>query len=284
MHFGVAMFPTEHAMRPGALARAVEERGFESLWFTEHSHIPASRETPGPGGPVLPQEYYGLLYPFVSLAFAAEATRSLRLGTGVCLVAQRDPIQTAKAVATLDVLSGGRFLFGVGGGWNREEMLNHGTRFEARWKILRERIEAMKQIWTQKEATYAGETLAFERVIAEPKPLQKPHPPIHVGGAFPGGMQRALRLGDGWIPLFGRGDDDVASHMPAFRRAAEEADRDPACLEVSVYACPPDPELVKRCRAAGISRMVFRLPSEGSDGVLRFLDRLQTLKDPARTQ
>jgi probable F420-dependent oxidoreductase len=284
MHFGVAMFLTEHAMRPGALARALEERGFESLWFTEHSHIPASRETPWPGGAVLPQEYYGLLDPFVSLAFAAEATRSLKLGTGVCLVAQRDPIQTAKAVATLDVLSGGRFLFGVGGGWNREEMLNHGTRFEARWKILRERIEAMKQIWTQKEASYAGETLAFERVIAEPKPLQKPHPPIHVGGAFPGGMQRALRLGDGWIPLLGRGDDDVASHMPAFRRAAEEAGRDPACLEVSVYACPPDPELVKRCQAAGISRMVFRLPSEGSDGVLRFLDRLQTLKDPARTQ
>jgi probable F420-dependent oxidoreductase len=276
------MFLTEHAMRPGALARAVEERGFESLWFTEHSHIPASRRTPWPGGAELPQEYYGLLDPFVSLAFAAEATRSLKLGTGVCLVVQRDPIQTAKAVATLDVLSGGRFLFGVGGGWNREEMENHGTRYQARWKILRERLEAMKEIWTRNEASYQGETICFERIIAEPKPIQKPHPPIHVGGAFPGGMRRALHLGDGWIPLFGRGDDDVAGHMPAFRRAAADAGRDPDSLEVTVYACPPDPDLVKRCAEAGISRMVFRLPSEGSDGVLRWLDRLRQLKDRGR--
>ena len=277
MHHGVAMFPTADAMRPGELARAVEERGFESLWFTEHSHIPASRITPWPGGDELPPEYYGLLDPFVSLACAAEATRSLKLGTGVCLVVQRDPIQTAKAVATLDVLSGGRFLFGVGGGWNREEMTNHGTSYEARWKILRERIEAMKEIWMQNEATYEGETVSFERIIALPKPVQKPHPPIHVGGAFPGGMRRALRYGNGWMPLVGRGDDDVAKHMTAFRRAAGEAGRDPDSLEVSVYACPADPELVKRCAEAGISRMVFRLPTAGSDGVLRCLDRLAEL-------
>jgi len=224
------MFLTERTMPPGGLARAVEERGFESLWFTEHSHIPASRQSPWPGGDELPAEYYGLLDPFVSLAFAAEATRSLKLGTGICLVVQRDPIQTAKAVASIDVLSGGRFLFGVGGGWNREEMSNHGTAFEARWKILRERIEAMKQIWTSDEASYRGETLSFERIVANPKPAQKPHPPIHVGGAFPGGMRRALRYGDGWIPLRGRGDDDVARHMTAFRRAAEDAGRDPGSL------------------------------------------------------
>lgn len=211
MHWGAAMFLTARAMRPGPLARAVEARGFESLWLTEHSHIPASRETPWPGGGALPEEYYGLLDPFVSLAFAAEATASLKLGTGICLVAQRDPIQTAKAVATIDVLSGGRFLFGVGGGWNREEMANHGTAFEARWKILRERLEAMKQIWTCGEASYRGETLSFERIVCDPKPVQKPHPPIHVGGAFPGGMKRALRYGDGWIPLRARGDDDVRS-------------------------------------------------------------------------
>jgi probable F420-dependent oxidoreductase len=278
MHHGVAMFITADAMRPGELARAVEERGFESLWFTEHSHIPASRRSPWPGGAELPQEYYGLLDPFVSLAFAAEATRSLKLGTGVCLVAQRDPIQTAKAVATIDVLSGGRFLFGVGGGWNREEMLNHGTSYEARWKILRERIEAMKQIWMRDEASYDGETVSFERIIALPKPVQKPHPPIHVGGAFPGGMKRALRYGDGWMPLVGRGDDDVAKHMTAFRRAAAEAGREADSLEVSVYACPTDPDLVKRCADAGVSRMVFRLPTERSDGVLRFLDRLAELE------
>jgi probable F420-dependent oxidoreductase len=278
------MFLTEQAMRPGELGRAVEERGFESLWFTEHSHIPASRRSPWPGGGELPQEYYGLLDPFVSLAFAAEATRSLKLGTGVCLVAQRDPIQTAKAVATIDVLSGGRFLFGVGGGWNREEMLNHGTAYEARWRILRERIEAMKQIWTQREATYRGETLGFERIVADPKPTQKPHPPIHVGGAFPGGMKRALRYGDGWMPLLGRGDDDIAKHMTAFRRAAEDAGRDPASLEVSVYACPPDPALMSRCAEAGVSRMVFRLPTEGRDGVLRFLDRLGALTAGVRAR
>jgi probable F420-dependent oxidoreductase len=283
MHWGVAMFLTEDAMRPGELARAVEERGFESLWFTEHSHIPASRVTPWPGGDELPAEYYGLLDPFVSLAFAAEATRSLKLGTGVCLVVQRDPIQTAKAVATIDVLSGGRFLFGVGGGWNREEMENHGTRYEARWKILRERIEAMKEIWTRHEATYEGETVSFERIIADPKPAQKPHPPIHVGGAFPGGMKRAVWYGDGWIPLLGRDDDDVAKHMAAFRRAAAEAGRDPAALEVTLYACPPDPELVKRSADAGISRIVFRLPTEKSDEVLRFLDRVGNSKDRVRS-
>jgi probable F420-dependent oxidoreductase len=277
MHHGVAMFPTADAMRPGELARAVEERGFESLWFTEHSHIPASRITPWPGGAELPPEYYGLLDPFVALACAAEATRSLKLGTGVCLVVQRDPIQTAKAVATLDVLSDGRFLFGVGGGWNREEMTNHGTCYAARWKILRERIEAMKEIWMRDEATYEGETVSFERIIALPKPVQKPHPPIHVGGAFPGGMQRALRYGDGWMPLLGRGDDDIAKHMTAFRRAAGEAGRDPDSLEVSVYACPADPELVERCAEAGISRMVFRLPTAGSDVVFRSLDRLAEL-------
>jgi len=279
MHFGVAAFLTEHTMRPGALARALEERGFESLWVTEHSHIPASRETPWPGGAELPEAYYGLLDPFVSLAIAAEATTSLKLGTGVCLVAQRDPIQTAKAVATLDVLSGGRFLFGVGGGWNREEMANHGTPFEARWRILRERIEAMKQIWTCAEASYRGETLAFERIVADPKPVQRPHPPIHVGGAFPGGMKRALRYGDGWIPLAGRGDDDVAAHMETFRRAAEEGGRDPARLEVSLYACPPDPALVDRCAEAGVARLVFRLPGDRRDDVLRFLDRLRDLRE-----
>jgi probable F420-dependent oxidoreductase len=282
MRFGVAMFLTGDAMRPGELARAVEQRGFESLWFTEHSHIPARRETPWPGGDELPREYYGLLDPFVSLAFAAEATSSLKLGTGVCLVVQRDPIQTAKAVATIDVLSGGRFLFGVGGGWNREEMRNHGTPFESRWKILRERIEAMKEIWLRPEATYEGETVSFARIVADPKPVQKPHPPIHVGGAFPGGMRRALRYGDGWMPLAGRGDDDVAKHMPAFRRAAEDAGRDPDSLEVTVYACPPDAALVGRCAEAGISRVVFRLPTEGRDGVLRALDRLGELNDRMR--
>ncbi len=274
MHYGVMIFPTAYAVPPGELARAAEERGFESLWFAEHSHIPASRETPWPGGAELPQMYYDAMDPFVALAAAAEATTELKLATGICLVIQRDVIQTAKSVATLDVLSGGRFLFGVGGGWNKEEMANHGTAFEGRWKLLREKIEAMKQIWTQDEATYKGERIAFDRIIANPKPIQKPHPPIHVGGAFPGGMRRALRYGDGWIPLLGRGDDDITKHMTAFRQAAREVDRDPDTMEVTLYAIGPDADLVKRCEDAGLSRVVFGLPPAESGIVFKYMDHI----------
>jgi probable F420-dependent oxidoreductase len=268
------IFPTEYAMAPGELARAAEERGFESLWVAEHSHIPASRETPWPGGAELPQMYYDAMDPFAWLAAAAQATTRIKLATGICLVVQRDPIQTAKSVATLDVLSGGRFLFGVGGGWNREEMANHGTAFEGRWKLLRERIEAMKAIWGEPEASYAGEHVSFDRIVANPKPVQKPHPPIHVGGAFPGGMRRALRYGDGWIPLIGRGDDDVTQHLGPFRESAKQAGRDADAMEISIYACPPDPELLRRYADAGISRVVFGLPPAESAKVLPLLDHL----------
>jgi probable F420-dependent oxidoreductase len=274
MHCGLMIFPTEYAIHPGELAKAAEDRGFESLWVAEHSHIPASRETPWPGGADLPQMYYDAMDPFVALSFAAQATTTLKLATGICLVIQRDPIQTAKSVASLDVLSGGRFLFGVGGGWNREEMNNHGTAFEGRWKLLRERIEAMKAIWTEPEASYQGEHVSFERIVANPKPVQKPHPPIHVGGAFPGGMRRALRYGDGWIPLLGRGDDDIAKHLGPFREAAKEAGRDADAFEISIYGCPPDGELVKRYADLGIARVVFGLPPASSEKVLPFLDHL----------
>jgi probable F420-dependent oxidoreductase len=277
MKCGVMMFPTEYAIHPADLAKGAEERGFESLWLAEHSHIPASRETPWPGGAELPQMYYDAMDPFVALAAAAQATETLKVATGICLVIQRDPIQTAKEVASLDVLSGGRFLFGVGGGWNREEMVNHGTPFEGRWKLLRERIEAMKAIWTQERAEYHGERVSFDPIFANPKPRQKPHPPIHVGGAFPGGMRRAIRYGDGWIPIAGRGDDDPVEHLPAFRRAALDAGRDPDALEVTVYACPPDADLVQRYRDAGIHRVVFGLPPADRETVLGGLDRLAAL-------
>ena len=277
MHYGVMMFPTEYSIHPGTLAQAAESRGFESLWFAEHSHIPASRETPWPGGAELPQMYYDVMDPFVALSMAAQATTTLKVATGICLVIQRDPIQTAKSVASLDQLSGGRFLFGIGGGWNAEEMQNHGTPLQGRWKLLRERIEAMKAIWTQDEASYSGERVSFDRIIANPKPRQKPHPPIHVGGAFPGGMRRAIRYGDGWIPLTGRGDDDIASHMAAFREAAEEAGRDPASLEVTIYGCPPQKDVVERYREAGLSRVIFGLPPAGEEPVTSYLDTLQKL-------
>jgi probable F420-dependent oxidoreductase len=274
MHAGVMTFATDYSIHPGDLAKAAEDRGFESMWLAEHSHIPASRKTPWPGGDELPQMYYDVVDPFVALSMAAQATTTLKLATGICLVIQRDPIQTAKQVASLDALSGGRFLFGVGGGWNREEMSNHGTPFEGRWKLMRERIEAMKAIWTQDEAEYHGDLVSFDKLIANPKPAQKPHPPIHVGGAFPGGLRRALRYGDGWIPLLGRGDDDVLKHMPAFREAAKEAGRNPDDIEVSVYACPPDKERIQRYADAGISRVVLGVPPAGSEAVLPYLDHL----------
>jgi probable F420-dependent oxidoreductase len=269
--YGVAIFPTDYSIHPCALGTALEERGFESLWVAEHSHIPVSRRTPWPGGAELPKMYYDAMDPFVTLAMAGAVTKRLRLGTGICLVVQRDPIQTAKEVASLDSATGGRFLFGVGGGWNEEEMNNHGTQLAGRWKVLRERIEAMKAIWTQKQAEYHGEHVNFDPIYAWPKPVQKPHPPIHVGGAYPGGMRRAVRYGDGWIPILGRGEDPTTL-VPAFRKEAAAAGRDPDALEVSIYGCPPQKELVTRLRDAGITRVVFFVPSAKEDVVLPALD------------
>ncbi|MEN8159637.1 MAG: LLM class F420-dependent oxidoreductase [Myxococcota bacterium] len=271
METGLAIFPTDYSIHPADLGRAMEERGFESLWVAEHSHIPCSRKTPWPGGAELPKMYYDVVDPFVALSMAAAATTKLKVGTGICLVIQRDPIQTAKQVASLDMLSGGRFLFGVGGGWNVEEMANHGTKFEGRWKLLRERIEAMKQIWTEKEAEYHGELVDFDPIFAWPKPVQKPHPPIHVGGAFPGGMRRALRYGNGWIPIGGR-DDDVVSHLPALREEAEKQGRSLEGFEVTVYGAPPDPAKLAAMREAGIHRAILFLPPAGKDDVLPVLD------------
>jgi probable F420-dependent oxidoreductase len=255
-----------------ALACAAEERGFESLWVAEHSHIPVSRKTPFPGGGELPKMYYDTYDPFVALAAAASVTSRIRLGTGVCLVIQRDPIHTAKEVASLDRLSQGRFLFGVGNGWNLEEMANHGTREpERRGTLLRERIEAMQRIWTQDQAEYHGAYVDFDPIFAWPKPVQKPHPPIHVGGAWPHAAKRAVKFGQGWIPV---GDAEGAMRkLPEFRELAAKAGRDPASLEVSVYYCAPDPKLLERMRDAGIARAVFGVPSEGDEKVLPLLDR-----------
>jgi probable F420-dependent oxidoreductase len=272
MHYGLCHFPTDYAMSFPDLARAAEERGFESLWVAEHSHIPVSRKTPFPGGGELPKMYYDTLDPFVALAAAASVTTRIKLGTGVCLVIQRDPIHTAKEVASLDLLSKGRFLFGVGNGWNLEEMANHGTREpERRGTLLRERIEAMQAIWREKEAEYHGTYVNFEPIFAWPKPVQKPHPPIHVGGAWPHAAKRAVKYGSGWIPV---GDAEGAMRkLPEFRELAAKAGRDPASLEVSVYYCAPDPALLTRMRDAGIARAVFGVPSEPAEKVLPLLDR-----------
>ena len=219
MKIGISMFPTDYSIRPDELAQAAEERGFESLWFPEHTHIPTSRKSPWPGGPVLPDVYKQSLDPFLALMAAATVTKRIKLATGICLVVERDPIHTAKNVATLDYLSGGRFIFGIGGGWNAEEMANHGTAFKTRFTLMRERIEAMKAIWTNDVAEYHGEHVDFDPLWAWPKPVQKPHPPIIVGGEFPHGAKRAIAYGNGWMPIGGRGLDtlDVLPRYPAGR-------------------------------------------------------------------
>jgi probable F420-dependent oxidoreductase len=275
MHFGAIMFFTDYAISAADLARALEERGFESIWAPEHSHIPTSRRSPWPGGGELPKVYYDAMDPFVSLTAAAVATETLRVGTGVCLVQQRDPIQTAKLVASLDQVSRGRFLFGVGGGWNAEEMADHGTAFNTRFKLMRERIEAMKAIWTQPKAEYHGEMVDFPEMMARPKPAQKPHPPILVGGGFPHGARRAIRYGDGWAPFSGRtphGHGDIDELVPRFRQMAVEAGRDPATLSVTLFGAPLQAALLARYRELGLARVVVALPSAGRDQILPLLD------------
>ena len=235
MKLGIFSYNTEYGTRPDELAKAAEERGFESFWVGEHTHIPASRDTPYPGGDPLPKPYYHMADPFVSLMAAAAATSTIKVGTAGCLVIERDPIVLAKEAATLDYLSNGRLLLGIGGGWNQEEMANHGTDFTRRWQVLRERVEAMKAIWTEEEASYEGEFVRFERIVSFPKPVQQPHPPIIYGGATPLGLKRTVRYCDGWMPI-----DVLLNDFPAaiadLDRQAEEAGRDPASISVSVFA------------------------------------------------
>jgi probable F420-dependent oxidoreductase len=209
--------------------------------------------------------------PFVVLAAASQVTKTIKLGTGVLLVQQRDAIQTAKLVASIDQVSQGRFLFGVGGGWNQDEMEDHGTVYASRFKRMREAIEAMKEIWTKAEAEYHGEFVHFDPMIARPKPVQKPHPPIHVGGAFPQGARRAIRYGDGWIPVAGRGD--IADVLPKFREMAREAGRDPASIEITLFGLGEDLDRVKRFAEMGVARVVPMFPPEKADTVLPIVDR-----------
>ena len=277
MEYGATLFPTDYSIGPAELAIALEERGFESIWLPEHSHIPLSRKSPWPGGSELPKMYYDVLDPIVALSSAASVTRTLKLATGICLVVQRDPFQLAKEIASLDQISGGRVLFGVGGGWNAEEMADHGTVFETRFALMRERIEAMKVIWSESKPEYHGDFVDFEPMMTWPKPAQQPHPPIHVGGIFPYGARRAIRYGDGWMPISGRGDP-IAS-LPEFRKLAREAGRDPTELEVTIFGQRPDEPELRLCADAGVSRVVFGLPSAASDEILPLLDRCAALKN-----
>jgi probable F420-dependent oxidoreductase len=274
MDFGVFMFPTDYAIAPAELARAVEERGLESLVFPEHTHIPASRETPWPGGAPLPQEYWHTLDPFVALTAAAMATTRIKVGTGICLVIERDPIVLAKAVASLDRVSGGRVLFGIGGGWNREEMANHGTDYGTRWSLLRERVEAMKAIWTQDEASYHGQFVNFERILSWPKPVQQPHPPVLVGGNGARTLQRVVRYGDAWMPL-GRGEGTFGERIKELRELAAKAGRGE--IPVSVMGAPNKAALLEQHERDGVVRVLFPLQPAERDTVLPRLDRVAAL-------
>ena len=276
MDFGASIFFTDSSITPVELGPAMEARGFESLWAPEHSHIPTSRRSPYPGGGDLPKPYYDVLDPFVTLTAAAVVTKRLMLGTGICLVIQRDTIQTAKLVASLDQVSGGRFLFGIGGGWNAEEMEDHGTAFATRFKKMREQIEAMVQIWTNSKPEYHGEFVNFDPMMTWPKPVQKPHPPVIVGGAFPHAARRAIRYGQGWIPIAGRGD--VTDQIPLFRQMAQEAGRDPATLPISMFSAKEDLDTLKRFRDLDVARVTVALPSSPAADVLPILDRWAELR------
>ncbi len=266
MEFGVAIFATHDSVDPANLARLVEARGHESLFFPEHTHIPASRETPYPAGGELPRHYAHTYDLFVTVTAAALATSRLRIGTGICLVIERDPITTAKEVASVDRLSGGRFEFGVGAGWNREEMVNHGTDPRVRMALMRERVEAMQRIWTEDEASYDGQHVRFERIWSWPKPVQRPHPPVLVGGHGPGAEDRVLAFGDGWIPNDGPG---MLERAVALRQRAERP------VSLTFLGVPADPAVLERYERAGVDRVLHWLPSAPLGPVEHALDRFE---------
>jgi probable F420-dependent oxidoreductase len=272
MELGLAHFPTDYGMQPAELARRAEELGFDSLFFTEHTHIPVSRGTPYPGGGELPREYSHIIDPFVGLAAAAAATERLKVGTGVCLIIERDPIVTAKEVATLDLVSGGRFLFGVGAGWNIEEMQNHGTDPTTRFRRMRESVEAMKAIWTQDEAEYHGRIIDFGPIWSWPKPVQKPHPPVLVGGRGEKVLDRVVAYGDEWIPNRVKSPEDLGERIAELQRRAKAAGRER--IPVTVFGAKSEVRLLERLKAAGVTRSLFYVRSAEPGEMARHLEEL----------
>ena len=278
MDYGVLIFPTDYTITPAELAVAAEERGFDSIWFPEHSHIPISRKSPWPGGAELPKQYYDCMDPFVALATAASVTKSIKLCTGICLIIQRDVIQLAKETATLDQLSNGRLILGIGAGWNAEEMADHGTEYKTRMSLMAEKVAALKAIWTESKPEYKGKFIDFYAMMTWPKPIQKPHPKILVGGGFPHAAKRAIAYGDGWMPIGGRGWD-VVETLPKFCQMAAEADRNPDDIPVSIFGATDDGDLLKSYRDAGVTRTIFGLPSAGREEILPLLDTYAALMD-----
>jgi probable F420-dependent oxidoreductase len=271
--FGVAIFPTDYAISMSELAPAAEELGFESLWVAEHSHIPVSRQSPYPAGGELPKHYFHTMDPFVALTVAAAASKTIRIATGICLLIQRDPIHTAKEVASVDLVSNGRFIFGVGAGWNREEMADHGTEFSTRWKLLREKVEAIKAIWTVDEAAYHGDMVNFGPMWSWPKPVQKPHPPVLLGGSGPKILERVVRYADGWMPNRG----NAIERIPELQELARAAGRAP--IPVSFYPKAEASE-IERLAKAGVERCIWYVPPDGRDQALSKLEELGKMIRP----
>ena len=279
MRVGAFYFATDYGIDIAELARALEDRGFDSLFVPEHTHIPTSRKSPFPGGGELPRRYSHTHDPFVSLAFAAAATKRLKVGTGILLVPQHEPIVTAKSIASLDQLSGGRFIFGIGGGWNVEEMENHGAKYNTRFKQMREHVLAMKELWTKEAAEFHGEFVDFDPVWSWPKPVQKPHPPILLGGETDYTLKRVVEYCDGWFPR-PRGFDPVAG-LERLKKFADEKGRDMRTINVTVFAAPNDPAVLASYQKAGIDSALLAIPDQSRDEILRYLDKIAPLSKVA---
>ncbi len=276
MKYALGFFPTDLSMQPVEFGRAAEDAGFESIWFPEHSHIPTSRRTPWggrEGAPPLPEHYWRTHDAIVALTAIAATTDRIRLGTGITLLAQRDPIWTAKEVASLDVISNGRVIFGIGYGWNLEEMENHGINHQKRRAIVREKMLAMKEIWTKDVAEFAGDHVHFDSLWSWPKPTQKPHPPIVIGGAPTSvTFRHVIEYADGWMPLYGR--FPIVDHVATLRARADEAGRDPASIEVSVFFAPQDEAVIEELRSAGVDRVILPVSSRPAAETAPWIEEL----------
>ncbi len=276
--FGVQMFPTDYAIQPVELAKAVEERGLDSLFFPEHTHIPASRATPFPGGIDLPKQYWHTHDPYVALGACAAVTERITLGTGICLVIERDPITLAKEAASLDMISNGRFVMGIGAGWNREEMENHGANYPRRWAEMREKVLAMKAIWTEEEAEFHGEFVNFDKIWSYPKPIQAGGPPIWIGANSKWVFDRVAEYADGWMPIGGMG----STAMEQLEAACEKRGRKAEDITLALFGAPDDAEQLAGRVAQGFTELIFSVPSEGRDRVLPLLDKYAALAEAQR--
>ncbi len=277
-HFGITMFPTDYSIQPVELARAVEERGFDSLFFPEHTHIPTSRKTPFPGGGELPKHYSHTHDPFVAFGACAAVTKRIRLGTGICLVIQRDPITLAKEIASVDSLSNGRFVLGIGAGWNREEMSNHGADYKNRWGLVREKILAMKAIWTQDEAEFHGKFVDFDPIWSYPKPAQAGGPPVWIGANSKWVFDRVADYADGWMPIGGLG----SGNFERLKAACEARGRKVEDITLALFSAPTSQETLLGRIGQGFDELIFNLDSETADKVLPKLDRLAKLVESVR--